>query len=772
MWGNKRAYIACIWLLSAGVMLYVAMSITAADLRISRDSYFREYRLADVFADVRAAGASAVPRLKRLPGVADAAVRRVEDCRVILPDSDKIVTLRIISADPAKPGGINGAYLSGDFRTDADLFVAQSFLDAHGLAPGGWLDIAIGGKQARFNIAGTASTPEYAYAIPSPSDFMPDPGKFNIAFAAEKTLNAYLGAANTYNSVGVELAGGVRFEDAEASLRDELGKYGLKALYKRDDQPSTLYINMEIDSVSAMASVLPLAFCGMAVIILYLMLKRVVEQDRTQIGTLKAFGFSGAQIAGHYMIYGVATGCAGSLLGVGAGFAISNVMSEMMRMFFNIPAVSTAVDMIRILLAGMLIGLASGALGAFMGASRVLRMLPAVAMKPEAPRVTKRDPLRYIPGLKYLLTSMGSMAVRNIARAKFRSFFIVMSVCFSFGILAFIGSFPTIIDSMMLAQFTKSEVYDLKISFRSPGNAKAAVDSVRRYGGVREAEALLELPARLSKNGRAKGVTLTGIPSGSALYRIYDEKTRQTHPPPAGGLLLAESLAESLGASVGDKLAVSSPYLPEDVSLRVTGLVTKAMGGAFIERGALADAFRMQGLSTSVVIRADDVGFIKSALKEGKNIAAITDAEDAAAGLEIYTSMINSMLVTYFCFGVGVALAIIYNTSTISFSERRREFSTLRVLGMTVSEIASIQSFEYWTLTAFGIALGIPYTSVIMQSLNDMIKLETFALPSYVEPQAYLVGFAGVISAVFLSNRVSRRKIGRLNMVEPLKEME
>jgi putative ABC transport system permease protein len=630
----------------------------------------------------------------------------------------------------------------------------------------------MGGRQIRFNIAGSASTPEYAYTIAEITDFLPDPAKFNFAFAAEKPLNNYLGTPHIYNSICIELVNGYSFDDVADSIRDELQEYGLTSLYKQADQPSTLFINMEITGISSMSAVLPMAFCGLTVIILYLMLKRVIEQDRTQIGVLKAFGFGNAQIVGHYIFYGLLTGGLGSLIGAGSGFLISGVLSEVMRMFFNLPEVRSVIDMLPILLTGIFAGLASGGLGAFMGASRVIRLPPAEAMKPEAPRVTKHDPLRFIPGVRRLLTSTGSMAVRNITRAKFRSFFIIMSIGVSFGILAFFGSYPTMIDSLLLNQYTKSEVYDIKVSFRTPRSVDAAEEEMKRFNGVRGAEALLELPVTLINNDRRSGAILAGIPSGSRMCRIFDEKAKVYYPPPKEGLILSATLAETLNASVGDRVTVKSPYVNEDIKLIVAGLATRAMGGVYMERDALADAFHMKGQSTSVVIMADDISYIKEKLKEGGNIASVTDAAESAAGLEAYTGLIDSMLVTYFIFGVAIAFAIIYNTSTISFSERRREFATLRVLGMTIPEINSIQAFEYWTLTFFGILLGIPFTMMIKQGLNVMIDMETIAFPEYTAPHEYFIGFLGVVAAVFISNRVSRRKIGKLDMVLSLKDME
>ncbi|MDR1210449.1 MAG: ABC transporter permease [Clostridiales bacterium] len=773
MLANRRAYIACVWLLAAGILFFVAMNITIADLRVSREKYYSEYRFADVFAKTRAAPASAVNRLKRLPGVADVSLRRVEDCRVVMDGSDKIITLRVSSVEPGAAEPINGAALSGAFHSDDDLFVAQSFLDAYSLTVGDTLTLLTAAGETRFRIAGTAVTPEYVYTIPSMADILPDPSRFNYAFAAEKPLNTHFGAPNLYNDVGIELTDGYVFDDVEEMLTDELSRYGLISLYERDSQPSAAVVKMEIDSIESMSKVVPFIFCGMAVVILYLMLKRVVEQDRGQIGTLKAFGFGTSGILGHYALYGVVTGGLGGIFGGIGGFFLSGYISDIMRAFFSLPRTRSARDITPIIITGVLIGLASGALGAFMGAFRVVRLRPAEAMKPEAPRVTKLDPLRFLPGLRLMLTATGSMAVRNITRAKVRSLFIIVGTCFSFGMLAFVSSFPTMVDGMLLNQFTKVQLFDLKAAYRSPRGTEAAVGEALRIKGVTEAEAMLEIPATISKNSAKEASTLTGIPEGGRLFRIYDDQYHTYSDPPKNGLILSSTLAERLGASAGDKVTVSSPYYPEDFKLTVAGIVTQSMGtGAYMERGALARAVGMDGLATSVVMKADDVAYVKDALKNGNNIAALTDADESASGFNTYLAMTNSLLIIFFFFGLAVALAIIYNTSTISLSERVREFATLRVLGLTVDEVGRIQSFEYWILTLAGMALGVPFTTVLKHGIDSILEMDIFSLPTYTEPSSYLLALAGVMLAVFVSNLVSRRKIAGFDMVEALKDRE
>jgi putative ABC transport system permease protein len=151
--------------------------------------------------------------------------------------------------------------------------------------------------------------------------------------------------------------------------------------------------------------------------------------------------------------------------------------------FFNLPALKASYEP-RHFIIGMLISLVSGGLGAFMGTRGVLKLNPGDAMRPAAPPVTKSDIFAKIPFIKSILASNGFMAVRNIARNPFRSFFILLGVAFSFAMIGFTSSFSFYIDRMMLMQFDKVELYDVKANLREPVRAIEAAEAVYALKGV------------------------------------------------------------------------------------------------------------------------------------------------------------------------------------------------------------------------------------------------------------------------------------------------
>jgi len=166
------------------------------------------------------------------------------------------------------------------------------------------------------------------------------------------------------------------------------------------------------------------------------------------------------------------------------------------------------------------------------------------------------------------------------------------------------------------------------------------------------------------------------------------------------------------------------------------------------------------------------VAAIEDHLAFAENVSLVEDKnsalESTLAMLEPYMGLIWMMQIMA---GV-VAFAIIYNASTISLSERKREYATLRVLGMQASEVGAIMAFEYWTLTAMGIVIGVPFTFWMKASLNDAMASDMFTLSPGMPLEAFIVGAVGCGAAVFVSNFMAVRNIRRFDMVEVLKERD
>ena len=774
MLSNKRAYIACIILITIGILMYTAMGIAITALEESTETYYLEYNLADAFAEVTAIPHSGIENLKRIEGIGEVQGRQVYEARALIPGSDKVITLRLISVNiNERPLALNDYLYTGrDFSNPDDIMIGSAFLEAHGLEQEDSVTLIIEGRQRVFQICAGADSPEYVYTIKDTTDMLPDPETFGIAFIQGEALNAFTNSYGVYNDLSFRFDEGYSLKKLETALEDELDKYGLMSLYDRDGHPSCAMMDTELKSVRSMSTSVPFVFVAMAMAILYLMMKRIIEQERMQIGTLKAFGYSNLEVVSHYMFYGGVTGLTGGLIGVALGYLASGSMLEIYKVFFRLPELNRN-SAAGLIISGIIIGLAGGLAGAFAGARNILKLIPAEAMRPIAPKPVRKDILRRLPFLAHMLTMRGHMAVRSIGRNKFRSLFIVMGVTFSFGILAFMASYGSMIDDMMLNQFTKVQRYEGKISFNKALSQNSAVESVISLQGIKTAEGLLEIPAELKKTYHKESVYITGIQADSQLYKIYDNVLKRNLPISTEGLILSNGLAERLDVGIGDVLKASTNLLDDDIELLVTGVVNQNLGSnAYIELNALCRLFQLNSTATAVIFDTDDFNFIKDFVQEADNVSSLENIEYTRKLYEDFMAPYYFMIYMMEVMAVVVAFAIIYNTSSITLSERKREFSTMKVVGMHTGEVAEIVAFEYWILTFVGAILGIPFTGFLKEALNSVMETEMFSIPTSTPISAFVTAVIGCIVSVYLSNLSTKRSISKFDLVEVLKERE
>lgn len=772
IWRGKKAYAACVVLMAVGISIYIAFNLLFVNLVAARDAFYKEQRLAEVFAEVTAIPLTQVQALAEIEGIAVADSALVADARVEELGDGRLSTLRLSSFDEA--ASLNGFLIvEGAMPADNEILIGVPYAQANGFAVGDALTLTIGGRRISFTVGGLVQSPEYVYAIPDAGSLFPDAAAFGYGYLSRRELASLTGNAGRSNRVSFLLGEGITYEDVRYQLEDALREFGLLRLYPRKDQASHAMLTQEIDSLGSMASSMPMIFILMAVIILYIMMRRVIEQERSQIGTLKAFGYRDSEVVLHYMGYGGITGLAGGALGVVLGLLMTGGITDMYLEFFHLPALVSSPDPVYIV-AGLLIGLVSGLAGAYMGTRRVLRLRPSEAMRPPAPPILRHDIVGRLRFLRALCTSYGFMALRNITRNGFRSAFVVCGVAFSFSLIAFTASFSDMFDVLLFDQFTKVQLYDMKLTLESPQPYTAAVESVRSLGGVDTAEGLLEIPAELRLRHLRESVMLTAMERGSALYRIYDNIGAYTLPVPGGGVIVSSTLADSLGAKCGDTLRVQTAYTGDkELALPVLGIVNENLGKtvymALDELCALLEAPRSVN---NVILRTDDPDAIRTQLGDARNIAAMADQNQTLQVYEDYLATYSSMFLMMQLAGMAVAFAIITNTATISLSERSREYATMRVLGMHPSEIGEVISFEYWILTVAGILPGIPLTRLIKQAMAGMIDNDMFTIPLETSVASFVTAAVGCAITVALSNWSARRKISKFDMVEVLKERE
>ena len=250
------------------------------------------------------------------------------------------------------------------------------------------------------------------------------------------------------------------------------------SIYEAADQQSNSVMVQELEGIAAVSTSMPVMFLLIAGAIVYIMLKRLVELQRGQIGLLKAFGFSDMQILTHYIAYVSVMGVSGALLGSLSGTLLSGVLMVTYEQFFNMPFVSANVD-IKYIVLSFLIALVFSIITGYLGGRGSVELSPAEAMRPRSPqKFTKKPVAEKIGFIMNSLEMTGRIGLRNLGRNRSRGIFIMLGVSFTVGICAVPWTMMGQMMPMIYERYDYVEKYDIKIQLKSFREIDSAISEI------------------------------------------------------------------------------------------------------------------------------------------------------------------------------------------------------------------------------------------------------------------------------------------------------
>jgi len=779
LWTSKGQAVAVTMVILCGVASFVCVLSAYRSLKLTRDTYYEAYRFADFWVPLEKAPSRVVHKVEALPGVLRAEGRIVQDVNLDVATNPDPCTGRVISLPQARGTAINDVHLvSGRYFSAGvgnEVILSDRFARENRLEIGDRIWATMNDRKQPLRIIGTALSPEYVYMIRNAREFLPNPERFAILWVTEDFAEMALGMREACSEVVGLLDPRADADAVLERIEDVLEPYGALTAIHRKDQLSNRYLSDEITGLGVSARITPTIFLGIAAMILMVMLDRVVQRERTGIGVFKAYGYSNLAIGGHYLKSALVLSLAGGLLGFLAGQWLGRGMMKMYVEFFQFPLLRHRFypDVLAISLG---ISALAGALGALWAVMRVVRIDPALAMRPAIPRAGHRLWLERFAALWRNIGFIGKMILRDMFRYKVRSALTVFGVMCSAAILM-MGHFGgDCMDYLIDYQFNTLQKQDVRVAFHTERGKGAYLDA-RRFPHVRGAEPLLEYPFTLRTGWREKDVVVTGVRPGD---RMVGLETVDGRPVEVGesGLVLTDHIAKTFHLRPGDALTMK-PLLGRvggEATVRVRAVVQQYLGmGAYMNIRALSRILDEPFAVNSVLLRVEPGGgrALSRHLKEVPGVASVEIKEDSRQQLEdtLAESMAISNIFLSLFAGV-IAFAIIYNTTAISLTERTRELASLRVLGFTLGEIRRIVFGQNLLLASVGLALGIPLGILLCRWMVVAYETDIYRLPFHITRGTFVLTALSIAAFVLVANLASRRRIGRLDMVEVLKRRE
>lgn len=775
---TKWQFIAAAAVIFAGIAIFSATIISYRNLKDSMDYSYEKYRFADYSAETYGYKISpgVIDEVRKVDGVKSAMGRISADAAADIEDETR-VPVRIVSVPDRGQPEINGLYvLSGNYLSNGtknQCLVSSRFGKYYGHKEKQNINTLINSKDYSFEIAGLVSGPEFFKLMKSPSSISASDGDFGLIFIKESDARNIFGTSGMYNQLHVIFKKDADSEKTMHKIEDILKPYGLMTGTPRGQQLSHIMISDDVEQVKAIATVLPIVFLIVAAAIIYIMQRRIISNQRTMIGSLKALGYTDRRILWHYIKYSVILSFVGAVPAIIAGQFLGKLMTLVYLQLYDLPELQSKIYFDTFFIA-IALSLVFCTAGGYNAAKRVLKIEPAQAMRSEAPKAGKRILLEKLGFIWRNLSFSWKVTLRNIFRNRQRSFLTIMGFMFTVILFVVMFSLTDTVDYVIDLQFNVSQKQDFTVNLKKPMPYNDSI-SIKELDGIGKVEPLLESPVEINKGTAKKQVKLIGLDGNSSLYKFTD-KNGKSISVPQNGILIAKSLANKLAANVGDEVNIK--YFFGDIKegkVKVAGIIRQAVGfDCYMNLNEMSEQLKTPKTSTSLLIQVSksDKDKLEKVLQQNPLFESVESKEKAYNTIKSLMALIYYVVGFMVVFCVIMGFSIIFITTIINLTERGRELASMKVLGYTDSEIGRTLLRENIILGIIalipGLILGQLVCGLIIPELNSRIMY----LEAIVSIKTYIITALSVLLYILLAQLSIRKSIKKLNMVEVLKNKE
>ena len=555
-------------------------------------------------------------------------------------------------------------------------------------------------------------------------------------------------------------------------------------IYDRSHLPEYSGYGDNADRMKAIGEVFPLIFFLVAALISLTTMTRMVEEERTLIGTLKALGYSKKSIAAKYLGYAVLATLTGGIFGVMIGEKILPyiIITAYKIMYRHLPDVEIPYNLYYGVLACVAALLCTVAATIF-SCMKELKEQAAELMRPPAPKQGKRVFLEYIPFLWKRLNFTWKSTVRNLMRYKKRVFMTIFGIGGCMGLMLVGFGLKDSISSIVPLQYEDIQLYDGNVILQSDvtmQEKQEVYEALEKNSQVvATAEDLLQ-KITIEHDGVSKEVYLNvpeNVEKFSDFVVLQDRTTKEKYQLTDKGAVLTEKMAKELGVSAGDTVTIKEENEKERTVkisqicenymshyLYMTPAVYKAAYGKEPKYNSIY--YRTEGRTTK---EAELVGEAALKLDGALSVSYTTElrqqVDDMLQSLDI-------VIVVLIISAGMLAFVVLYNLNNINITERKRELATLKVLGFYDKEVTEYVYRENILLTLIGSVFGMLLGKILHRFIIVTVEIDSVMFGRNINTISFVYAFLLTVVFSLFVNGVMYFKLKKINMVESLKSVE
>ena len=751
---NLSQFITIFLMIMIGIMAYSGIEAYMDGMKKTSDKFYTENNLQDLNLLGENFTKEDLDLIKSIDNVKDAE-RKLSI--TALTDKDKTLLLNIIETN-----NISKFYVVKGEKFNPDkhgIYLDEFYAKENNIKVGDTITVKYDNINLKEKVLALINVPDHLYDVRDESELYPDRKEFGFAYMSYKEIEDKLPFI-IYPTVMVDIDNKENIDDTKLEIEDKVKS--AKAIINIEDTSSYMTYQGEIDEGKTYVGVFSGIFLFIAMLSVITTMTRVVKNQRVQIGTLKALGFSNHKILMHYIGYGFYISIFASIVGLILGyFVIGSVFINLEMSFFEIPNGAPSMNTTSYLVSILVILVVS--IITYITGRSILKENPAETLRNKIPSI-KGNALNITKkGFFKKLSFSSKWNLRDIIRNKMRTF---MGLAGVVGCATLLVCALGMLDSMnyfVKLQFEDIYNFDYKLNLNENISEEDLNSLMNKYGSNTSKTLGIEIK---DKDGKRESNNIF-VTDANNYVRFIDNKNKIKNKPNDNGIYVTYKLAKNKGYKKGDK--VTWHIYGDDIYYTST-----IIGFNKDPQNQNISMTRNYLESLGISYKADAL-YTNSDLSNVKDIDGVDTVQDKEAlkdGMKGMLSMMKTMLVLIIGIAVLLGSIIIYNLGILSYTEKQYQFSTLKVLGFKDKQIENIFIKQNNWIAIISIILGLPLGFYLTDWLFKTAIEEHYDFGAYITTKTYVIAAIGTFIVSLVVSKFLARKIKKIDMVTSLKGNE
>ena len=580
-----------------------------------------------------------------------------------------------------------------------------------------------------------------------------------------------------------------KIEEAEQELieaKQEVEDISNPEWYILDRNQNSGYASyiQDTESINNLSIVFPIVFFAIATLVSLTSMTRMVEEERQELGTLKALGYNKFHIMLKYLIYSSLATIIGGVIGIFIGIRlIPSVIIKMYKMMYTTlpdPVIALNSDNSMLGLTLIYICIVGATIYAIV---KELSNKPAILLRPKAPKIGKRVLLERITPIWRRLNFSRKVTIRNIFRYKKRFLMTIIGICGCTALILTGFALKDSISAILPNQYEKVFKYDFQVTLKSSledNQKEEVITELTNNSGINKVVETYMVAGTAINEDKQEDIQIV-VPDNTEelkeVINFYDVKTDEVMDLKTDEVIVSDKLAELLDIEEGDTIKLEGI---DDITkeVKVSNITENYIYHYVYMSKDLYDSLYEEEYKPNVLLVKDNdltkeqEEEISSELLDGGKVSGVSLNKAIMDSLDETLSSLNYVVVILIISAGLLAFVVLYNLANVNISERIRELATIKVLGFYDKEVYNYISRETVLLTIMGIALGLVAGYFLNYYIIGTCEINMLRFAKVINPLSYLYAVLITVAFTLIVNLITYFALKKIDMISSLKSVE